>query len=81
MNLYEILKDKSYSKFAILPLDNRQSYDEMIRKLNSADINTLRALYSKLVFLDSNSEGFALAKIKVLRVQGTMRYLQNKMQF
>lgn len=62
LNLYEILKDKSYSKFAILPLDNRQSYDEMIRKLNSADINTLRALYSKLVFLDSNSEGFALAK-------------------
>lgn len=62
LNLYEILKDKSYSKFAILPLDNRQSYDEMIRKLNSADINTLRAVYSKLIFLDSNPEGFALAK-------------------
>lgn len=62
LNLYEILKDKSYSKLAVLPLNGQQSYDEMIKELNSADINTLRSLYAKLVFLDSNPKDFALAK-------------------
>lgn len=62
LNLYEILKDKSYSKFAVLPLNGKQSHDEMIKELNSTDINTLKTLYSKLVFLDSNPEDFTLTK-------------------
>lgn len=62
LNLYEIVKNKSYSRLAILPLGNGQSYDEMIKKLNSMDIDVLRTLYSKLVFLDQKTQDFALLK-------------------
>ncbi len=59
-NLYEITKDKSYSKLAILPIENRQSYDEAIKQLNSSDVNTLKNLYTKLIFPDQNNADFAL---------------------
>ena len=62
LNLYEITKDKSYSKLAVLPLEDRQDYDEAIKQLNSKDIDILRGLYSKLVFLDQGSPDFSLLK-------------------
>lgn len=62
LNLYEITKDKSYSKLAVLPLEDRQAYDEAIKQLNSKDIDILRGLYSKLVFLDQVSPDFSLLK-------------------
>ena len=52
MNLYEITKDKSYSKLAVLPLEDQQDYHDAIGQLNSKDINILKGLYSKLVFLE-----------------------------
>lgn len=64
LKLYEITKDKNYSKLAILPLDHPQDYDEAIKQLNSKDIEVLRTLYSKLVFLDQGSAYFSLLKNK-----------------
>ena len=73
LNLYEILKEKNYSRFAVLPLDDRASYDEILQELNSRDINKLKALYSQLVFLDKDSPEFNLAKT---RRDSTTRYYE-----
>ena len=62
MNLYEITKDKSYSKLAVLPLEDQQDYHDAIGQLNSKDINILKGLYSKLVFLEQGNPDFSLLK-------------------
>ena len=64
LNLYEVTKDKSYTKLAILPLVNQQDYDEVIKQLNSKDIEVLKTLCSKLVFLDHDTAYFRLLKNK-----------------
>ncbi|MDP2684768.1 MAG: hypothetical protein Q8P20_07080, partial [bacterium] len=61
-NLYEITKDKSYSKLAVLPLEDGQRLDDLLMQLNSEDINILRDIYSKLIFFDRNPSGFTLLK-------------------
>ena len=60
LNLYEITKNKSYSKLAILPLGGEQDYNKVIEQLNSSDIDKLKSLYSQLIFLDENSVDFSL---------------------
>ena len=30
LNLYEIIKDKSYSKLAVLPLGDKQNYEDVM---------------------------------------------------
>ncbi len=62
LNLYEITKDKNYSKLAVLPLGDKQNYEDVMKRLNSKDINILKALYSKLIFLDQYNAGFNLLK-------------------
>lgn len=64
LNLYEITKDKNYSRLAVLPVDDGESYDQMIEKINSKDIEILKQLYSKLVFLDKNTKDFTLLNSK-----------------
>ncbi|GEM_PF-2525385 len=61
-NLYEITKDKSYSKLAVLPLEDGQEYETIIQQLNSKDIDILKDLYSKMVFLDRKPPDFNLLK-------------------
>jgi len=62
-NIYEITKNKNYSRFAVLPLNSQQDYEEIITALNSEDIGMLKALYSKLVFLDDDmTKNFNLLK-------------------
>ena len=62
-NIYEITKNKNYSRFAVLPLNSQQNYNEIITALNSEDINVLKRLYSGLVFLDDNmTKDFNLLK-------------------
>ena len=62
-NIYEITKNKNYSRFAVLPLNSQQDYEEVITALNSGDIGILKALYSKLVFLDDDmTKDFNLLK-------------------
>ncbi|MFZ3091841.1 MAG: hypothetical protein WA240_14635 [Nitrospirota bacterium] len=72
-NLYEITKNKSYSKLAVLSLENQQSYDDIIKQLNSKDVGVLREMYSKLVFLDQNNAGFSLLKAQN---NGNKRYYE-----
>jgi len=62
LNLYEITKPKSYSKLAFYPLGDVQGYAEIIRGLNSKDIDVLKRHYSKLLFLDENNSGLTLLK-------------------
>lgn len=62
LNLYEIIKDKSYSRLAVLPLGDKQNHEDVMQQLNSKDINILKALYSKLIFLDQYNAGFNLLK-------------------
>src|SRR5208283_2475289 len=62
LNLYEILKDKNYSRLAVLPLINDTDYAEMLRQLNSNDISRLKELYSKLIFMDQNNANFQMIK-------------------
>ncbi len=64
LNLYEITKNKSYSKLAILPLEREQDYNKVIEQLNSRDIDKLKSLYSQLIFLDENSVNFSLLNNK-----------------
>ena len=64
LNLYEITKNKNYSRFAVLPLEKDQCYDEMVKKMNSSDINVLKSIYPKLVFLDETNPDFNLVKIR-----------------
>ncbi|MEK6808971.1 MAG: hypothetical protein AABY14_04755, partial [Nanoarchaeota archaeon] len=61
-NLYEITKDKSYSKLAVLPLDDQMDYEDTIQRLNSKDIDALKDLYFKMVFLDRENPDFSLLK-------------------
>ncbi len=72
-NLYEVTKNKSYSKLAVLPLENQQSYDDIIKQLNSKDVGVLREMYSKLVFLDENNADFSLLKAQN---NGNKRYYE-----
>jgi len=60
MKVYEIMKQKSYSTFAILPVDKEHNYKELIQQLKSRDINVLQTQYSNLVFLDKNSKDYRL---------------------
>jgi hypothetical protein len=62
LNLYEIKKNKSYSKLAVLPLDDQMDYKDMIQQLNSKDIDILKDLYTKMVFLDQETTDFNLLK-------------------
>ena len=61
-NLYEILRNKNYSRIAVLPLDDQHKYNEVIKEINSKNIDTLKGLYSRLVFFDKNSSDFRLLK-------------------
>lgn len=60
--LYEIGKEKSYSRLAVLPIDNGENYEDEMNKINSNDINVLKDVYSRLVFLDKKSDNFSLLK-------------------
>ncbi|MCP4991826.1 MAG: hypothetical protein GY928_38935 [Colwellia sp.] len=64
LNLYEITKEKEYSTLAVLPVDDGESYDQVIEKINSRDIEVLKQLYSKLVFLDKDTKDFTLSSSK-----------------
>jgi len=64
LNLYEITKEKKYSRLAILPVDDGESHDQMMENINSKDIEILKHLYSKLVFLDKHTKDFTLLKNK-----------------
>lgn len=61
-NLYEITKNKSYSRLAILPVEDQRDYSEAISQLNSKDVNVLKKMYSKLVFLDPNRVDLSRSK-------------------
>jgi len=71
LNIFEIVKNKSYSKLAVLPLDDSENYNNIITKLNSGDIQLLRSMYSRLVFLDTDTSGFTLMES---RSDSTTRY-------
>ncbi|GJQ57642.1 MAG: hypothetical protein SCALA701_04430 [Candidatus Scalindua sp.] len=60
LNLYEIIKEKKYSTLAVLPIDENENFDQIIEKINSRDIETLKQLYSELLFLDNNTKDFTL---------------------
>ena len=60
MKVYEIMKQRSYSTFAILPVGKEHNYKELIQQLKSRDINVLQTQYSNLVFLDKNSKDYRL---------------------
>jgi hypothetical protein len=60
--IYEIIKRKSYSKIAILPLNPGEYFDEVVWELNSDNIDILKKLYSRLVFLDNETEDYNLLK-------------------
>lgn len=62
LNLYEIKKNKNYSKLAVLPLDDQIGYEDMIQQLNSKDADILKDLYSKMVFFDKETPGVNLLK-------------------
>ena len=60
LNLYEIKKEKSYSKLAVLPLNDKQSYGETIEQINSQDVKVLKKLYSQLVFLKEDQNDYKI---------------------
>ncbi len=62
LNLYEVIKDKSYSKLAVMPLRDKQNYEDVVQQLNSEDINILKDLYSKMLFLDKYNNDFNIIK-------------------
>jgi hypothetical protein len=60
LNLYEIKKEKNYSKLAVLPLNDNQSYGEIIERLNSQDVKVLKKLYSQLVFFGEDQNNYKI---------------------
>lgn len=64
VDLYAITKRKSYSRIALLPLEDEKDYEGMLRQSNSADINVLQSLYAKLVYPDDAQEDFAFSNIQ-----------------
>lgn len=63
LNLYELTKDKKYSKLGILPLENKEDFNSVIGKLNSGDIDVLKDAYARIIHLDKNAtKDFALLK-------------------
>lgn len=63
-NLYEITKNKPYSPYAFLPLGKNQTYEEILRQLNSPDIDVLQSLYGKLIFPDDTQKDFMVLNAK-----------------
>lgn len=59
MNLYEITKNKSYSKLAILPLGESENFNEVIDRLNSKDVDILKQMYMQLEFLEPDRFDFS----------------------
>src|SRR3989338_737421 len=63
LNLYDITKDKKYSKLGILPLENKEDFNGVMGKLNSGDIDVLKDAYARIIHLDKNTtKDFALLK-------------------
>ncbi|MCK9614355.1 MAG: YfhO family protein [Candidatus Omnitrophica bacterium] len=62
LNLYEIIKNKNYSKLAVYPLADKENQNEIIENMNSTDIKILKSIYSKLIFLDQYNADFELSK-------------------
>jgi len=67
LNLYEITKDKRYSRLGILPLDSEQDFNEVMGKINSGDVDVLRQVYKRIIYLDTDTIDFTLLKSQSYR--------------
>src|SRR4030065_233673 len=62
LNVYEITKNKGYSRFGILPLENGEDFDKAAERINSGDVDVLRDVYARIVYLDKDNKDFTLLK-------------------
>lgn len=62
LNVYEITKNKKYSKLGILPLGNEEDFSMAEEKINSGDVDVLRKAYARIVYLDKDNKDFTLLK-------------------
>jgi len=58
LNLYEITKNKKYSKFGILPLGDNEDFDKVMERLNSGDVDVLKDVYARVIYLDKDTKDF-----------------------
>ncbi len=70
LSLFEIEKKREHGRFAFLPLDQDQSYRDVVDKMNSPDIETLRSFYSRLVFPAEDVSDF---KVRSVQYGGSFR--------
>ena len=61
-NVYEITNDKRHSRFGILPLENEEDFDKATERINSGDVDVLRDVYVRIVYLDKDNKNFTLLK-------------------
>jgi len=62
LNVYEITKNKRYSKMGILPLGNEEDFNKVMEKINSGDVDVLRDVYARIIYLDKDNKDFTLLK-------------------
>jgi hypothetical protein len=63
LKIYERTKAKNFFNLAVYPLPDGEKYNEVIANINSNDVNALKRLYSKLIFLDKDNQDFKLQKM------------------
>ena len=73
LNVYEITKNKKYSRLGILPVDSEQDFNEVMGKINSGDVDVLRQVYKRIIYLDEDAKGFTLLKSQT---DGSRRYYE-----
>jgi len=62
LNLYEITKNRKFSRLGILPVKNGNDLKEMEKKLNSGDADVLKGIYARVIYLDKSTKDFTLLK-------------------
>jgi len=67
LNLYEITKKKTYSRLGILPVEDEQDFEMVMGKINSGDVDVLRQVYEKVIYLDADTKDFTLLKSQIDR--------------
>ena len=73
LNVYEITKNKKYSRLGVLPLNSEQDFNEVMGKINSEDVDILKQVYEKVVYLDQDTKGFTLIRSQA---DGSRRYYE-----
>lgn len=62
LNLYEINKNRKFSRLGILPVKSEDDFKEIAEKLNSGDADVLKDVYARVIYLDKNTKDFTLLK-------------------